>query len=164
MIPIWAAGASVEWPRLSHPATDRCYTTSQLNSTGQNVGFFTKEHLDCIKRAINAGVYIYMVWNHKAACCQSVAAVAVRAFCLLAYNRLKALLNRDVAHMYIGTTDVVRGCWFLTPPLRLMLFQTSLCWNLTTNMLNRNDIMLFLCWVSQPVHFTKLRYWQKTVV
>ena len=78
--------------------------------------------------------------------------------------RLKALLNRDVAHMYTGTTDVVRGCWFLTPPLRLMLFQTSLCWNLTTNMLNRNDIMLFLCWVSQPVHFTKLRYWQKTVV
>ena len=54
------------------------------------------------------------MWNHKAACCQSVAAVAVRAFCLLAYNRLKALLNRDVAHMYIGTTDVVRGCWFLT--------------------------------------------------
>ena len=109
-------------------------------------------------------IYIYLLWNHKAACCQSVAAVAVRAFCLLAYNRLKALLNRDVAHMYIGTTDVVRGCWFLTPPLRLMLFQTSLCWNLTTNMLNRNDIMLFLCWVSQPVHFTKLRYWQKTVV
>ena len=28
------------------------------------------------------------MWNHKAACCLSVAAVAVRAFCLLAYKGL----------------------------------------------------------------------------
>ena len=112
-------------------------------------------------------IYIYIVKSQGSLLSICCSCCCTRLFVCWHTNvnyRLKALLNRDVAHMYTGTTDVVRGCWFLTPPLRLMLFQTSLCWNLTTNMLNRNDIMLFLCWVSQPVHFTKLRYWQKTVV
>ena len=67
-------------------------------------------------------VYIYVYVKIKAADVDTLLQLLLYAPFVLLAQRLKALLVQDVAHIYTGTTDVVRGCWFLTPPLRLMLF------------------------------------------
>ena len=161
------AARCTEWPLAFASGIIADFTLTDCNYT-RNKGkivhiIYTDIHIHTdIKKIYICKKYTAACWS---LCCKS--SVAVHAlFFLLAQDRL---CSRPIrwSKMLDGWT-LAQLCWdrvlILNTAPQIDVAQTSLCWNLTTNMLKWNDIMLFICWALQPVHFTLPRRWQKNVV